>query len=145
MAQFQGGNYFMKRLIKMLSLLSILLILGSCSSSKNVIGLEGPGYLQFTVRFLPLQPTSYRIFSTITLIDEKGNTQGFFGKDLIEAKMDKNKKYIVKWRVMPQLNGADTGVPSQTYTATNFDTNVDANYITVKLGNDDEQLYPEPY
>ncbi len=129
----------------MLSLLSILLILGSCDSSKRVIALPSEGYVEFTVGFLPLQASSYRIFSTITLIDDNGVSQGFFGKDLIEAKVNKNKKYIVKWRIMPQLNGVDTGVPSQTFTATNFDTNVDANYITIKLGDDDEALYPEPY
>ena len=137
----------MKRLMKMLILLSILFILGSCSTSKSVIALEGPGVVQFTVRFMPYNPTAYRLFSTITVIDEQtGQEQGFFGKDLIEAKVEKNKKYIVKWRTVDLLNGVETGaLPSAIFTSTDLNTNVAPNYITVKLGNGNGQLYPEPY
>lgn len=137
----------MKRLFKMLSLLSILLILGSCDSSKRVIALPSEGYVQFTVRFLPYNPQAYRLFSTIIVYDEvTGKEQGFFGKDLIEAKIAKNRKYIVKWRTVDLVNGVETGaLPSELFTSTELNTNVEANYITVKLGKGNGQLYPEPY
>lgn len=103
----------MKRLFKMLSLLSILLILGSCSSSKSINVSEfytDSGYILITFNRTAedLSGYTYSLVGDVTVLDNStGVTADFGSGNLIEEFFIVGHTYTYWWRYT-STNPADT-------------------------------------
>lgn len=99
----------MKRLIKLLSIFGVLIILGSCSSSKSVNITNETNPNQVFVNFIS-EDSAYRVRSiTIRNAATGATTTIFEGEEDTDGFIEKNKNYYVDWKWISKSDTTDKG------------------------------------
>ncbi len=130
----------MKRLIKLLSIFGVLIILGSCSSSKSVNVSTITGVKQY-IKFKSLNSTSYPIKSIkITSSDGTYTSKTFFVGDEMEVLTDTS--YTVIWKYEDVSAGSSDYI---TITKTDVEFSFNDSTILVALGTTPSQFYEIDY
>lgn len=126
----------MKRLFKMLSLLSILLILGSCDSSKSInIQITNPN--QVFVNFISEDP-NYRVRSITIREASSGKSVTLFeGEEDTDGFMEKYKNYYVDWKWIHKTNLTDKG---ECFNGSIY-IDTQRTGVTINLGKSKEDIY----
>ena len=117
----------MKRLFKMLSLLSILLILGSCSSSKSINITQIKSTKQF-VKFKSLNDTTYPVIY-ISIVGADLNINDRFVGD--EYEVSRETEYVVSWQYIDKTDNNSFKTVVKTGVVFNFPDST----VMVELGN----------
>ncbi len=127
----------MKRLFKMLSLLSILLILGSCDSSKAINISAVKGVKQY-VKFKSLNSTTYPVIY-ISVVKGSGVPDYKFIGD--EYEVERNTSYIVQWQYKDTTDNNNLKTVVKTDVFFNFQDST----VLISLGNSVNAWLPEKY
>lgn len=130
----------MKRLIKLLSIFGVLIILGSCSSSKSVNVSTVTGDTKY-VKFVSLYSSTYPVqYLTIDGGDYDGDTYFFAGDDI---KIDTSVKYTISWVVLDKVSTSSTYGNFITSTKSNCNFQSDKTTLTIALGNTSSLYIPQ--
>ena len=131
----------MKRLIKLLSIFGVLIILGSCSSSKsvNVSTITGDRlYVKFDIS--TYYEDTYRI-REITVIDEETLEECGYDEGEIDYSgfMKKGRQYRIKWNWVNKNDYTDKDNAEKVH----FIINEQRDVVIVRLGISDGDCYKE--
>lgn len=124
----------MKRLIKLLSIFGVLIILGSCSSSKSVNVSTVLGEVQY-IKFTSLDETNYPL-KYIYITGGEYNNKLFFPDRQISV--DTGYKYTIVWTVLDKSDGK-----YYDYSKSNIEFNFNDGTTIYGLGNSSSLFIPQ--